>query len=255
MPPKTGVKSTSVTFSCAMPVDTYRAPPTIGNVAKAVGVANVMSMGLVTPAAKLGFTGMAHGGTTATTGQYKGLVEIANKDDNSIPGAEKKMDDFNFASRTDYGTPVASSPSYCVWLFTDRHLRNHVGVSVVLPTSVGLSSKQLKNTVSDDGKSLRVNVTHQQCWSKTTFHKKACAEEGLSQAFTNYLVNAERAELEELAKLSGSDSREKIGTFVDIALPTVCELEIRYTIPIHHQNTSHVPICYTKCPFVGRLHK
>jgi hypothetical protein len=81
-------------------------------------------------------------------------------------------------------------------------------------------------------------MTHPQSWSKTTFHKKACAEEGLSKEFTNYLVIAERAELEKLAKLSGSDSRDKIGTFVDIALPTVWELEIRYTIPIHHQETS-----------------
>jgi hypothetical protein len=123
-------------------------------------------------------------------------------------------------------------------MFTDKHIRDHVGVSVVLPTSVGLSSKQLKNTVSDDGKSLRVNMTHPQSWSKTTFHKKACAEERLSKEFTNYLVNAERAELKKLDKLSGSDSHDKIGTFVDIALPTVCKLEIRYTIPIHHQETT-----------------
>jgi hypothetical protein len=116
-------------------------------------------LGLVTPAAKLDFTGMARGGTTTTREQYKGLVEIANYDNESIPAAEKKMDKINVVSCTEHGTPVASSPSHCVWMFTDKHLRDHVGVSIVLPTSVGLLSKQLKNTVSDEGKSLRVNRT------------------------------------------------------------------------------------------------
>jgi hypothetical protein len=61
---------------------------------------------------------------------------------------------------------------------------------------------------------------------------------GTQQGVQQLLVNAEREELEKLAKLSGSDSRDKIGTFVDIALPTVCELKIRYTFPIHCQETS-----------------
>jgi hypothetical protein len=79
---------------------------------------------------------------------------------------------------------------------------------------------------------------HPPSWTKTTFHKRACYNEGLSKEFTGYLINAERAELEKLAKLTGSDSRDKIGTFMNIKLPIVCELEIRYTIPIHHQETS-----------------
>jgi hypothetical protein len=79
---------------------------------------------------------------------------------------------------------------------------------------------------------------HPPSWTKTTFHKKACYNEGLSKEFTGYLINSERAELEKLAKLTGSDSRDKIGTFMNIKLPIVCELEIRYTIPIHHQETS-----------------
>ena len=120
----------------------------------------------------------------------------------------------------------------------DKNLREHVGISVVLPSSVGLNSKQLKNQVSDDGTSLKVKMFHPPSWSKTTFHKKACYNEGLSKEFTGYLINAERAELEKLAKLTGADSRDKIATFMVIPLPIICELEIRYTIPIHHQETS-----------------
>jgi hypothetical protein len=107
---------------------------------------------------------------------------------------------------------------------------------VVLPSSIGLNSKQLKNQMSDDGLNLKVKMFHPPSWTKTIFHKKACYNEGLSKEFTGYLINAEQAELEKLAKLTGSDSRDKIGTFMK--RPIVCELEIRYTIPIHHQETS-----------------
>jgi hypothetical protein len=109
---------------------------------------------------------------------------------------------------------------------------------VVLPSSVGFNSKQLKNQVSDDGLSLKVKMYQPPSWTKTTFHKKACYNGGLRKEFTGYLINAKRAELEKLAKLCGSDSRDKIGKFMNIKLPIVCELEIRYTIAIHHQETS-----------------
>jgi hypothetical protein len=204
------------------------------NVAKVVGL---VKGAYVTPPIGTtgGFTGIANGGGIAR-GQYKGLVDL-EEDDEEID-LEFKEGDVTKSEKTEFGTPVASAPSHCIWVFSDKNLREHVGISVVLPSSVGLNSKQLKNKVSDDGQSLTVKMFHPPSWSKTTFHKKACYNEGLSKEFTGYLINSERAELEKLARLAGSDSRDKIATFMVIKLPIVCELEIRYTIPIHHQETS-----------------
>jgi hypothetical protein len=95
---------------------------------------------------------------------------------------------------------------------------------------------------------------HPPSWTKTTFHKKACYNEGLSKEFTGYLINAEQVELEKLAKLTGSGSRDKIGTFMNIKLPIVCKLEICYMIPIHHQENSTTTYIFVLCSVRSKDH-
>jgi hypothetical protein len=104
----------------------------------------------VTPVGAGGFTAMANGMAVGAVprGQYKGILDHEEEEEEMLVEPKEAITE---DMKTDWGTPVASSPSHCIWLFHDKNLREHVGVLVVLPSSVGLNSKQLKNQVSDDG--------------------------------------------------------------------------------------------------------
>jgi hypothetical protein len=181
------------------------------------------------------FTTMANGGV-AQQGIYKAQLEVDVETDNEEDPAST---DVIVESATENGTKVCVSPTHCTWTFEDTEGRVHVGLSLVLPSSVGLNTAQLDAMVNDTGTVLRVHMHHPKTWGVQKYHKQACQFEGMSPAFIQYCLDGQKKELEKMVKLSKSKSREKILTFAEFDLPVLCEAEIVYTVPIHDKD-SHV---------------
>jgi hypothetical protein len=131
-------------------VATGTAGSTGTNVAKAVGM---VKSAYVTPVGAGGFTAMANGMAQGAVprGQYKGVLDIKEEEEEVQIEPKEAIPE---PVKTDWGTTV-----HCIWLFHNKNLREHVGVSVVLPSSVGPNSRQLKNQASDDGLTMKVKCT------------------------------------------------------------------------------------------------
>jgi hypothetical protein len=180
------------------------------------------------------FQAMANGPAPSLKGCYKTqsvdpMVEDLDSDLEEA-GSSNVLD---VVTKTDNGSSVLVLPTHCIWTFEDSDARVHVGVSVVLPSSVGMTTAQLDAKVSEDGKTLRVHMYHPKDWSQQKFVTQAYKMEGMSSAFQQYCFDGQRKELEKLVKISKSKSRDKILTFAEFVLPESCEAEIRYTVPIH----------------------
>jgi hypothetical protein len=182
-----------------------------------------------------GLTAMANG--KATTGVYKTgtkgkEVPVEDSDIEEDPTSTTLVG----PTKTENGTPVLVSPTQCTWTFEDTDGRVHVGISCVLPSSVGTTTAHLEAKVNDEGNVLRVHMFHPKSWSTMKFVERACAAEKMSPGFIQYCLDGQKKELEKLVKLSKSKSREKILTYAEFVLPVQCEAEIVYTVPISHSN-------------------
>jgi hypothetical protein len=171
-----------------------------------------------------GLTGLANDGTTTgiykkTTNPKEAAVEESNIEEDPTSG------DLVASTKTENGTPVLVSPSHCTWSFEDTYGRVHVGVSCVLPSSVGTTTAHLDAKINDKGTVLQVHMFHPRC-----------AAEFMKSGFIQYCMDGQKKELEKLVKLSKSKSRDKILTFAEFVLPVKVEAEIVYTVPIIHSN-------------------
>jgi hypothetical protein len=182
------------------------------------------------------FQSMANACTPSTQGKYK-EVEVDVLEEEEVESDLEEAGKVVEVTKTENGTSVLVAPTHCIWTFEDSDARVHVGVSVVLPSSVGMTTAQLDAKVSEDGNSLRVHMYHPKDWSQQKFHFEAFRMEGMSVAFQQYCYDGQRKELEKLVKISNSKSRDKILTFAEFVLPESCEAEIRYTVPIHIQDS------------------
>jgi hypothetical protein len=182
-----------------------------------------------------GLTGLANGG--ATTGIYKKSTKPkeATVEESDIE-EDPTSTDLVASTKTENGTPVLVSPSHCTWTFEDTDGRVHVGVSCVLPSSVGTTTAHLDAKINDEGTVLRVHMFHPKSWSTMKFVNRACAAENMKSGFIQYCLDGQKKELEKLVKLSKSKSRDKILTFAEFVLPVKVEAEIVYTVPISHAN-------------------
>jgi hypothetical protein len=71
------------------------------------------------------------------------------------------------ATKTENCTTIfVVAPTHCIWTIEDLDARVHVGVSVFLPSSVGMTTAQLDGKVSEDGNTLRVHMYHPKDWSQ-----------------------------------------------------------------------------------------
>ena len=140
-------------------------------------------------------------------------------------------------AKTGNGTPVMLSPSHCVWTCRDTDGRTCAGVSVVLPSSVGMNTRQLDFEILNGGTTLRINMFHPPTWCTLKFHEKACEREGMDSKFIHFFLQGEELELKELAILSRSREKGRISTFCVINLPVPCEKAIKHMVPIHHNET------------------
>jgi hypothetical protein len=92
---------------------------------------------------------IANACTPSTQGKYKEVeVELLEEEEleYDLEVAGKLVD----VPRTkmDNGNSVFVAPTHCPWTFEDLDARVHVGVSVVLPSSVGMTTAQLDAKVS-----------------------------------------------------------------------------------------------------------
>jgi hypothetical protein len=115
---------------------------------------------------------MANAATPSTQGVYKGIrVDILEEElefDLEETGSGKLVD---VSTKTDNGNFVLVGPTHSICTFEDSDARVHVGVSVVLPSSVGMTTAQLDVKFSKDGISLRVHMYKD--WSQQKFNFQA----------------------------------------------------------------------------------
>jgi hypothetical protein len=175
------------------------------------------------------------------TGTYgkKPFITLDDDDDDEIETKlyEGSGTDIDVDAKTGNGTPVMLSPSHCVWTCRDTDGRTCAGVSVVLPSSVGMNTRQLDFEILNGGTALRINMFHPPTWCTLKFHEKACEREGMDSKFIHFFLQGEELELKELAILSRSREKGRISTFCVINLPVPCEKQIKHMVPIHHKET------------------
>jgi hypothetical protein len=63
-------------------------------------------------------------------------------------------------TKTENGTGVLVSPTQCTWTFEDADGRVHMGISCVLPSSVGTTTAHLEAKVNNKGNVLSVHMFH-----------------------------------------------------------------------------------------------
>jgi hypothetical protein len=160
-----------------------------------------------------GLTGLANGG--ATTGIYKkstmpkeAAVEESNIEEDPTSG------DLVESTKTENDTPVLVSPSHCTWTFEDTDGRVHVGVSCVLPSSVGTTTAHLDAKISDKGIVLQVHMFHTKSWITMNCVNWACAMENMKSVFIQYCLDGQKKE--KLVKLSKIKSCDKILTLLSL---------------------------------------
>jgi hypothetical protein len=97
--------------SVAGPKSTVSVPTsTVPNAAKAVGM---VKSAYVTPVGAGGFTAMANGMAVGAVprGQYKGILDLEEEEEEMVVEPKEAVTE---DMKTDWGTPVASSPSHCI---------------------------------------------------------------------------------------------------------------------------------------------
>jgi hypothetical protein len=90
--------------------------------------------------------------------------------------------------------------------------------------------------VSEEGETFRVHMYHPKDCIQQKLYFQTYNMEGTSVSFQQYCFDGQRKEMEMLVKLSNSKSRVFL-TFFEFVLLESCKEEIRYTVPIHIQES------------------
>jgi hypothetical protein len=138
-----------------------------------------------------GLTAMANGKTT--TGVYKKCTKCTEV---MVEDSNIKEDPTSTTvvgpTKMDNVTPVQVSPTQCTWPFEDTDGRVHVGISCVLPSSVGTSTAHLEAKVNDKGNVLRVHIFHPKLWSTLKFVDQACAAKKIAPGIIQYCLDSQK---------------------------------------------------------------
>jgi hypothetical protein len=174
-----------------------------------------------------------------STGIYtKKRKEISLVDDESEVENEND-NDYSTTLTTENGSPVVFTPPYIQVQFECVRGRKHVGISMLLPSALGLNGKKLRPKVSADGTNIRIRMYHPQQWTSMKFHKKAMLDKGVSENIVGKMMELQAKEFRYLATLTESDST-KIMTFCNISLPFACEETIVNKIPVIQRGSDSV---------------
>jgi hypothetical protein len=75
---------------------------------------------------------------SAKKGVYKKSVVVEEVEESDLED-DPHAYEISPETKTENGTPVSLTPTHCIWKFEDKNARIHVGISMVLPSSVGLN--------------------------------------------------------------------------------------------------------------------
>jgi hypothetical protein len=130
-------------------------------------------VGGVTPGPKEEVVGVAIARARGLTGMANFLApgtSVYRKKERSVE-AESDIEEDSTSSdivactKTENGTPVCLTTTPCNWKFEDSNGRVQVGISCILPSSVGMTNAQLDSKLNDVGTVLHVYMYQPKAWS------------------------------------------------------------------------------------------
>jgi hypothetical protein len=115
-----------------------------------------------------GLSALANG--KATAGIYKKAamgteVLVVEFNIEEYPNSSTKVG----TATTKIGTPVVVYPTHCTWTFEDTNGRVYVGISCLIPSSVGITNAHLDANINNKVNVLQVHMIHPKLWSTMKF--------------------------------------------------------------------------------------